>query len=59
MTLCHLLFAVGTTSYVLICIWLEKRNLVAHFGDRYRQYRATMGMLFPKWSCERGNQRPA
>lgn len=44
----RLMFAVATTGYILIGIWLEERDLVAQFGDRYRTYRRDVGMLIPK-----------
>jgi protein-S-isoprenylcysteine O-methyltransferase Ste14 len=49
MTLGHLVFALATTGYILVGIWLEERDLVAEFGARYVQYRQQVGMLFPRF----------
>ena len=48
MTAGHLLFAVVTTAYVLIAIQIEERDLVALFGNEYREYRTRVPMLFPR-----------
>ena len=48
MSLGHLLFAAGSTAYIFVGIWFEERDLVAHFGDRYRVYKKQVGMLFPR-----------
>jgi methanethiol S-methyltransferase len=49
MSVGHLFFAIATTGYILVGIWLEERDLVAHFGDRYREYRTSVGMLVPRF----------
>ncbi len=50
MTAGHLLFSMGLSSYVFAGIWFEERDLVAQFGERYRRYRAEVGMLVPRRS---------
>jgi len=48
MTAAHLVFALGLTVYILIAIYFEERDLIAHFGDRYRTYRQQVPMFIPR-----------
>ncbi|OBH51918.1 methanethiol S-methyltransferase [Mycobacterium sp. E2479] len=47
MTAGHLLFSIGMTSYILIAVQLEERDLVAVLGDEYQEYRRSVSMLVP------------
>jgi protein-S-isoprenylcysteine O-methyltransferase Ste14 len=48
MTLGHLLFAIGSTSYILVGTKLEERDLLAAFGRRYREYRDDVPAFVPR-----------
>ena len=47
MTVGHLLFSAVITAYILVGIQLEERDLVAAFGDQYREYSQRVSMLIP------------
>lgn len=45
----HLLLALGLSAYMLIAIPIEERDLTDLFGDQYRDYRARVGGLVPRF----------
>jgi protein-S-isoprenylcysteine O-methyltransferase Ste14 len=48
MTAGHLLFSIGMTSYILVALRYEERDLIRTFGARYRRYIEHVGMLLPR-----------
>jgi protein-S-isoprenylcysteine O-methyltransferase Ste14 len=53
MTVGHLLFTLMTTAYIVIAAkFLEERDLVAQYGDTYRDYQRRVPMLLP-WTKRR------
>ena len=59
MSVGHLLFALMTTGYILVAVkFLEERDLVAQFGDTYRDYQRDVPMLLP-WRSARGQGNPS
>lgn len=56
MTVGHLVFAAGMTTYILAAIPLEERDLVASIGDDYRDYRERVPALVPWKGASRGRR---
>ena len=50
MTVGHLLFAAGMSAYILIGVFHEEKDLVGHFGEKYRQYMRVTGRYLPAFT---------
>ena len=48
MSVGHLFFAGMMTTYILVAIQLEERDLATAHGDQYREYQRQVGMLIPR-----------
>jgi steroid 5-alpha reductase family enzyme len=49
MTVGHLLFAGVLTVYMVGAAVIEERDLIAHFGEQYREYRRRVPMFLPRF----------
>jgi methanethiol S-methyltransferase len=49
MTIGHLLFAGVLSAYMGVAALVEERDLVAHFGRRYEEYRRQVPMFVPRF----------
>lgn len=47
MTVGHLLLALGMSTYIIIGVYHEEKDLVHTFGDRYLRYIRSTGKFFP------------
>lgn len=57
MTAGHLLFAVVMTGYMGLAAIVEERDLIAHFGEKYAEYRKHVPMFLPRLTVARPGNR--
>jgi methanethiol S-methyltransferase len=53
MTAGHLLFAIVLTAYMGLATLVEERDLIAHFGEQYIEYRRQVPRFFPRVRSQR------
>jgi methanethiol S-methyltransferase len=56
MTLGHLLFASALTGYMVLASKIEERDLIAHFGQTYTDYRRRVPAFVPTFSRPKSRQ---
>lgn len=49
LTVGHLIFALGMTIYIGIGVAFEEKDLIKHFGKRYRAYQAQVPSIIPNF----------
>jgi len=54
MTMAHLVFSLLMTTYVMIGIFLEEKDMIRNFGDTYRNYKKQVPKLIPIRSRKNG-----
>jgi methanethiol S-methyltransferase len=54
MTVGRLLFAAGTTGYILVAVRLEERDLLAQLGSTYERYLRSVPRFVPRFGRGRG-----
>ena len=59
MTLGHLIFSGAMTLYMAIATRIEERDLVNHYGDKYRAYQRRVGMYIPRFGANERTVEPA
>ena len=56
MTVGHALFAATLTGYMVLATFVEERDLVAHFGQTYEDYRRRVPRFVPRFGSRRAEE---